>query len=50
MYQRKGMEYNPEHVTDLKTHKEKEYNKLADCLRASLNMKKIYEILEAGIM
>ena len=30
-------------------HKEQEYDKLADLVRSSFDMKKIYEILEAGI-
>ncbi|MCI8994687.1 MAG: cobyric acid synthase [Lachnospiraceae bacterium] len=34
---------------DLEAHKEAEYDKLADLVRRSLDMKKIYEILEAGI-
>lgn len=34
---------------DLNAHKEREYDKLADLVRRSLDMKKIYEILEAGI-
>ena len=34
---------------DLKAHKEQEYDKLAALVRKSFDMKKIYEILEAGI-
>ena len=34
---------------DLSAHKEQEYDKLADLVRRSFDMKKIYEILEAGI-
>lgn len=49
LYHRKGLAFNPEQVVDLKTQKEKEYNKLADSLRASLDMKAIYQILEQGI-
>ena len=30
-------------------YKEQEYDKLADLVRSSFDMKKIYEILEAGI-
>ena len=44
----KGMEYGGE-AFDLKAYKEQEYDKLADLVRRSLDMKKIYEILEAGI-
>lgn len=34
---------------DLHAYKEAEYDKLADLVRSSLDMKKIYEILDAGI-
>lgn len=44
----KGMEYGGE-AFDLQAYKEQEYDKLADLVRRSLDMKKIYEILEAGI-
>ncbi len=46
--EKKGMDF--EHWNfDLAAHKEQEYDKLADLVRRSLDMKKIYEILEAGI-
>ena len=44
----KGMEYG-EWSFDLEAHKKQEYDKLADLVRRSFDMKKIYEILEAGI-
>ena len=34
---------------DLEAYKEEQYDKLADLVRRSLDMKKIYEILEAGV-
>lgn len=34
---------------DLAAHKEREYDRLADLVRRSFDMEKIYEILEAGI-
>lgn len=34
---------------DLEAHKEQEYDRLADLVRRSFDMKKIYEILEEGI-
>ena len=34
---------------DLAAHKEREYDRLADLVRNSFDMKKIYEILEEGI-
>lgn len=49
LYQRNGMEYKPDHETDLKTYKDGEYNKLADCLREALDMEAIYSILDKGI-
>lgn len=44
----KGLDYGSWHF-DLAVHKEQEYDKLADLVRSSFDMKKIYEILEAGI-
>ena len=34
---------------DWQAYKEKQYDKLADLLRESLDMKKIYEILDQGL-
>lgn len=44
----KGLDYENLEF-DLEAYKEQEYDKLADLVRRSLDMKKIYEILEAGI-
>lgn len=44
----KGMEYGTWSF-DLEAHKQQEYDRLADLVRRSFDMKKIYEILEAGI-
>lgn len=44
----KGMDYG-NWSFDLSAHKEQEYDKLADLVRRSFDMKKIYEILEAGV-
>jgi adenosylcobyric acid synthase len=44
----KGMDYGS-WTFDLAAHKEQEYDKLADLVRSSFDMKKIYEILEEGI-
>ena len=44
----KGMEYGTWNF-NLEAHKRQEYDKLADLVRRSFDMKKIYEILEAGI-
>lgn len=49
LYDRKGLAFSTDYVVDLKQEKEKEYDKLAEKLRASLNMKEIYRILEQGI-
>ena len=46
---KKGLLYHPETRINIKKHKENEYNKLADALRKSLDMKRIYEILEEGV-
>jgi hypothetical protein len=35
--------------TDFKTYKEQQYNALADSLRAGVDIKKIYSIVEEGL-
>jgi adenosylcobyric acid synthase len=47
--QRKGLEPLSFDVADYWEFKEQQYDKLAEVVRGSLNMKKIYEILEEGI-
>lgn len=48
LMEEKGMDFG--HWSfDLAAHKEQEYDKLADLVRRSFDMKKIYEILEEGI-
>lgn len=44
----KGLDYGSWSF-DLAAHKEQEYDRLADLVRRSFDMEKIYEILEAGI-
>lgn len=48
LMQKKGMDPGSWHF-DPEAHKQQEYDKLADLVRSSLDMDKIYEILEAGI-
>ena len=48
LMRRKGIDPKNWHF-DPKEHKRREYDKLADLVRNSLDMKRIYEILEAGI-
>ena len=48
LMEKKGLDFSGGNF-DLKAHKEQEYDKLADLVRKSFDMKKIYEILEAGI-
>ena len=45
---KKGLDPKNWHF-DARAHKKQEYDKLADLVRSSLDMKKIYEILEEGI-
>lgn len=45
----KGVELIQLATMDFKEYKEKQYDILADTLRQNLDMKKIYEILEAGV-
>ena len=48
LMRRKGLDPENWHF-DPEEHKRQEYDKLADLVRSSLDMKQIYEILEAGI-
>jgi adenosylcobyric acid synthase len=45
----KGLTYDQEQSFDVAAHKEREYDKLADTLRKSLDMDKVYRILEEGM-
>lgn len=47
--EKKGIPYNHVQTLSFKEYKEQQYNKLADNLRESLNMKEIYRILEEGV-
>ncbi|HHW30120.1 MAG TPA: cobyric acid synthase [Clostridiaceae bacterium] len=49
LYNKKGLKYNEILSYDAKTHKEREYDKLADELRKSLDIKYIYKVIEEGI-
>jgi adenosylcobyric acid synthase len=49
LYNKKGLEYNETLSCDVKAHKEREYDKLADELRKSLDMKYIYKIIDEGV-
>ena len=48
LMRKKGIDPRNWHF-DPEEHKRREYDKLADLVRSSLDMKRIYEILEAGI-
>jgi adenosylcobyric acid synthase len=45
----KGLKYDRNLTFDSKAYKEKQYDLLADALRASLDMKYIYEVIQKGI-
>ncbi len=45
----KGLVYDENTAFDIKAHKEREYNKLADLVRSSLDMDYIYKIMEEGM-
>ena len=47
--ERKGIDVSQMTGIDFAAFKETQYDKLADGLRKHLDMKKIYEILEAGL-
>ena len=44
----KGYDPSRIKVTDWKTYKEEQYDKLADIIRSSLDMERIYQIIETG--
>ena len=48
LMRKKGLDPGSWHF-DPEAHKEQEYDKLAELVRSSMDMDKIYEILEAGI-
>ncbi|MDR0452237.1 MAG: cobyric acid synthase [Treponema sp.] len=45
----KGIEYKAGPETNFKTYKEQQYDALADSLRGSIEIKKIYSIIEEGL-
>lgn len=45
----KGIAYDPTATYDVAAYKQREYDKLADLLRQSLNMPLIYDILDKGV-
>lgn len=47
--QKKGMSYENMAKVSFEEYREQQYNKLADILRESLDMKEIYRILEEGV-
>ena len=49
LYEKKGLLYDESLSFDLKAHKEREYDKLAEGLRKSLDMAYIYKIMESGV-
>ncbi|MEG0018802.1 MAG: cobyric acid synthase CobQ, partial [Hydrogenoanaerobacterium sp.] len=49
LYKAKGLKYEPAKAVNLAQYKEQQYDLLADAVREALDMKKIYEILEAGV-
>ena len=48
LYARKGMVYHGQ-VIDRRTYKEQQFNLLADTVRRSLDMNRIYQILQEGL-
>ena len=45
----KGIDYSIISTVDIEKYKEEQYDKLAEGIRNSLDMKAIYKILESGI-
>lgn len=46
---RKGIDYSNTSTVSYKEYKEQQYNRLADILRESLDMEKVYKILKEGV-
>ena len=44
----KGYDQDRIRVTDWKSHKEEQYDRLADIIRSSLDMEAVYKIIEKG--
>lgn len=49
LFEKKGLVYNAKEKIDMEAYKQNEYDKLAQALRESLDMKAIYRILEEGV-
>ena len=49
LMRKKGLNYTNKTTFNIREHKERQYNLLADALRKSLDMKYIYEVIEKGI-
>ena len=49
LYREKGLTYEPDTRIDRHSYKETQYDKLAAAVRESIDMKRIYEIIEEGI-
>ena len=49
LMKKKGLKYDWNPTFDSKAYKDKQYDLLADALRASLDMKYIYDVIEKGI-
>ncbi len=49
LFRNKGLDQREVQAMDVEAYKQGQYDKLADGVRSSLDMKKIYEILEQGI-
>ncbi len=49
LFKEKGLDFSKVRAFDIAAYKEEQYDKLADALRASLDMKKIYQILDEGV-
>ena len=48
LYRKKGLDPSQVTTVDLEEHKQREYDKLAQAMRQSLDMDQIYRILEEG--
>ena len=49
LLKQKGLDAGAVKAVDLAVYKEEQYDRLADLVRRSLDMKKVYEILDQGV-
>ena len=49
LFREKGLDYQQIKAFNIEEYKQKQYDILADAIRSSMDMNKIYEIIDKGI-